>query len=214
MPALWLARHGNRMDFTDPNWHATADRPHDPGLSPDGVQQAKQLARRTTDLDIDRIVASPFLRAVETAHHAAEALDDPLFLEPGLGEWLNDDWFDTAPDTRSVSTLTDRFPHIDQSHSPCRTPTFPESRHRALARLGATAQCLADRYANETLLLVGHGITVLGVLHGLIDGDIPDPGCPLASLTKVVGDGESWTLKLRNDTSHLENGARATSRLV
>jgi broad specificity phosphatase PhoE len=214
MTTLWLARHANRQDFADPDWRASADRPHDPGLSDDGVEQAKRLARRTTDLGIDRILASPFLRAVETAHHAADALETPLFLEPGLGEWLNTDWFEEPPETRSASTLTERFPRTSPDHSTCRTPTYPESRHRALARLGATGQCLADRYEGETLLVVGHGITVQGVLHGLIGSDVPDPGCPLASLTKVSGAGDDWSIHLRNDTSHLENGARAAERLV
>jgi broad specificity phosphatase PhoE len=214
MQTLWLARHANREDFANPNWHATADRPYDPGLSPDGVDQAQKLGRRALHLDIDRIVTSPFLRAVETANHVAEALDERMFLEPGLGEWLNDDWFEAAPNTRSPSTLVDRFPRVDPSHAACREPTFPESKHRALARLGATATCLAGRYTGETLLLVGHGITVQGILHGLVGRNVPDPGCPLASLTKVVGDGDTWTLKRRNDTSHLENGARSPDRLV
>ncbi len=214
MQALWLARHANRQDFANPDWAATADRPHDPGLSSDGRQQAQQLGRRASALGIDHLLSSPFLRAVETAHYAAETLDESLSLEPGLGEWLNDDWFPTPPDTRSVSTLVDQFPRVDPSYPPCREPTYPESKHRALARLGATAECLVDRYEGDTLLLVGHGITVQGVLHGLVGEEVPNPGCPLASLTKVVGQAGKWSIELRNDTSHLENGARATSRLV
>ncbi|HKL89484.1 MAG TPA: histidine phosphatase family protein, partial [Salinibacter sp.] len=83
MQTVWIARHANRQDFADPNWADTADRPHDPGLSTDGVEQAQQLARRVNDLDVDRIVASPFIRTVETAHYAAEAADEPVFIEPG-----------------------------------------------------------------------------------------------------------------------------------
>jgi len=214
MHTFWLARHANRQDFADPDWAATADRPHDPGLSDDGVEQAKQLARRTTDLQIDHILSSPFLRTVQTAHYAAEVLDTALFLEPGLGEWLNADWFAAPPNTRSASSLRTRFPRIDPDHSACRTPTFPESKHRALARLGATGRCLADRYPDATLLLVGHGITVQGILRGLIGSDVPDPGCPLASLTKVVYNGTGWSLEIRNDTRHLENGTRAADRLI
>ncbi len=214
MQTVWIARHANRQDFADPDWAASADRPHDPGLSPDGVEQAKQLARRVAALDVDRIVASPFLRAVETAHHAAEAADHPLYLEPGLGEWLNDDWFDTRPDTRSFSTLARQYERLSPNHTACREPSFPESKHESLARLGGTAQCLTEMYEGETLLLVGHGITVQGVLHGLIGSDVPDPGCPLASLTKVVHQDDGWTIRLRNDTSHLENGARAARRLA
>lgn len=214
MAPIWLARHANRQDFADPAWAETADRPHDPGLAPDGVQQARQLARRVEQLDVDRILSSPFLRAVETASPVAEALDTPVFLEPGLGEWLNPDWFDSAPEILSPSTLTERFPRVTLDHAPCREPTFPESRHESLARLGATGQCLAQRFPDETLLLVGHGMTVLGVLHGLIGSDVPDPGCPLASLTEVVRRNGKWTIRTRNDTSHLENGSRAADRLA
>ena len=216
MQTFWLARHANRQDFADPDWAATADRPHDPGLSPDGVRQAKQLGRRVAALGADRIVSSPFLRAVETAHHAADAMDTAILLEPGLGEWFNDDWFETAPDTLDPATLAARFEHVEIQQPPesCRQPTYPESRHRALVRLGATGQCLADRHAGETLILVGHGITVQGVLHGLVGEDVPDPGCPLASLTKVAKRNGAWTIARRNDTSHLENGARAADRLA
>lgn len=215
MQTLWLARHANRQDFADPNWAATADWPDDPGLSPDGVEQARQLGRRVDALDVDRIVASPYLRTVQTAHHVATTTGHGVLLEPGLGEWLNDDWFDDVPNTRAPTALADRFGSVlPSSAPPCREPAYPESRHRALARLGATGTCLADRYADETLLLVGHGITVQGVLHGLVGSDVPDPGCPLASLTKVARRNGDWTVSLRNDTSHLENGTRAPDRLA
>ncbi len=210
---LWIARHANRQDFADPDWAATADRPHDPGLSPDGEEQAQQLARRVATLDVDRILSSPFLRCVQTAHYAADATDLPVVLEPGLGEWENADWFDTPPDTLPVDTLSARYERVTR-HDPCYTPSFPESKRTAMARFGTTAECLTDRYADETLLLVGHGITMIGVLRGLVGPEVPDPGCPLACLTQVVRRDGDWAIRLRNDTSHLENGARAADRLA
>lgn len=210
---VWIARHANREDFADPDWAATADRPHDPGLSPDGETQAQQLARRVADLDVDRILSSPFRRCVQTAHCAADAADLPVVLEPGLGEWENPDWFDTKPAPLSFSTLSSRYDRLTR-HAPCHEPSFPESKRAAMARFGTTAACLTDRYADETLLLVGHGITMIGVLRGLVGDDVPDTGCPLACLTKVVRSDGPWTLRLRNDTTHLENGANASDRLV
>ena len=214
MQTVWLARHANRQDFADPDWAATAERPHDPGLSPDGETQARQLGRRVATLDVDRIIASPFLRAVQTAHHVAEAADHSVTLEPGLGEWYNPDWFDAAPTPLPESTLRDRFERVVPGPAPCREPSYPESKHESLARIGATGQCLTDRFDGESLLAVGHGITVQGVLHGLIGKDLPDPGCPLASLTTVVHRDGAWHLRRRNDTRHLENGARSADRLV
>jgi len=212
MRTLWLARHANRQDFADPDWASTAERPHDPGLSRDGLVQARHLGRRVQSLAVDRIVSSPFLRAVETAHYVSTATDLPIFLEPGLGEWLNEDWFSSPPELLGPSTLSDRFERVQTSHAPCRHPSYPETKHEALVRLGAAGKCLVEEYADDALLLVGHGITVQGILHGLVERTVPNPGCPLASLTALEHQEDRWTIKIRNDTSHLENGAQAKTR--
>lgn len=210
---LWLARHANRQDFVDPDWHATADRPHDPGLSSDGEVQAQQLASHVAALGIDRILTSPFLRTVQTAHRVGEATDRAVHLEPGLGEWLNTNWFDVPPETLPGSTLRRRFPTVDLSHTACVHPTYPESKTETFERIGAAVRCLATRYAAETLLLVGHGITVQGALLGLV-GDVRDEGVPLASLTQVVERDGTWTIQHRNVTDHLDDGAQASGRLA
>lgn len=202
---VWLVRHANRQDFVDPTWRETADRPHDPGLSPDGWMQARHLARRFADAAIDRIVASPFLRTVQTAHAVAEARRQPLYLEPGLGEWLNPAWFDAAPTLLPPDTLTHRFEHVDLDHRPCHRPSFPESRDAMIERMGAAARCLVRRYIQtDALLLVGHGATVSGVLRGLVHDDLPEAGCPLASVTRLVRRAGRWTIAQRNDTAHLD----------
>ena len=43
---VWIARHGNRIDFVNPEWFNTAKRPYDPHLSDDGILQAQKLANR------------------------------------------------------------------------------------------------------------------------------------------------------------------------
>lgn len=213
MRSLWIARHGNRQDFVDPDWHATADRPHDPGLSPDGVEQARALGRRVATLDLDGMVSSPFLRAVQTAHHTADVAAHTVRLEPGLGEWHNPEWFDTVPDPLPHETLADRFASVALDHEPCHLPAFPESKETAFARIGRTVRCLAERHPEASLLLVGHGITVQGVLRGLL-GDVPETGCPLASLTHLVEENGDWRLVARNDVSHLESGPEAADRMT
>lgn len=210
---IWVARHGNRQDFVDPNWFDTAERPYDPGLSPDGIEQVRQLGERLTDISVSRIISSPFLRAVQTAHHAAEALDQSIYLEPGLGEWLNPDWFEAMPDIRDNDTLVQQFDRVDLSHEPCLMPSFPETRDEAFERVGRTAACLAERYADDTLLLVGHGITVFGVLAGLVGEDVDDADCPLASLTRIERRNGAWTIAARNDVAHLEGGRQGANRL-
>jgi broad specificity phosphatase PhoE len=57
---IWIARHGNRLDFVRPEWFDTALRRYDPPLSKDGFVQAKQLAQRLKGENIRHIFASPF----------------------------------------------------------------------------------------------------------------------------------------------------------
>jgi broad specificity phosphatase PhoE len=204
---LWIVRHANRQDFVDPEWHKTADRPHDPGLSPDGIEQAHRLGQRLAATDIQRIIASPFLRTVQTAHAIADAMDEPLFLEPGLGEWLNAEWFDGPPETLSTDQLVASFDRVVRTHPPCHTPSFPESREAMFDRIGSAVRCLVERY-DEELLLVGHGATVQAVLIGLVGDDVPD-GCPLASITKLVYRNGGWFIAMCNDTSHLDSADAA-----
>lgn len=213
MRTLWMARHGNRYDFADPNWADTADRPHDPGLAPDGVEQSRKLGERLKDAPVDRIIASPFLRTVQTAHHVAEVTEHDVYLEPGLSEWRNPDWYATAPTLLPARRLQDLFPCVRLGHDACRAAAYPETKADALARIGDAGRCLVDRYPGETLFLVGHGITVQGVLEGFL-GTIPNDGCPLASLTKLVRDDQGWRLAFRNDVEHLGGDARAADRLA
>jgi broad specificity phosphatase PhoE len=212
MRKIWMARHGNREDFVDPDWHATADRPHDPDLSPDGVVQARQLGERVAALDVDGVIASPFLRTVRTAHLVAEESGHAVHLEPGLGEWMNPTWFDSAPDPLPPATLAEAFDRLVADVSPCVRPSFPETKAESFERIGTAVRCLVERHADASLLLVGHGITVQGALMGLL-GDVPDEGCPLASLTTVVRRNGAWTIERRNDTSHLTGGAQSSDRL-
>src|SRR4051812_31418489 len=85
---IFLARHGNRQDMVDPGWAASAEEPLDPPLAADGVEQARRLGQRLAGEGIVAIVASPYLRAVQTAHHVNETLGVPMGIEPGFAEWI------------------------------------------------------------------------------------------------------------------------------
>ena len=74
--AIWICRHGNRIDFVDPSWQGT-----DPYLADDGIVQAKETGIRLREEGIQHIFASPFLRTIETAHHIAEAVDLSVKIE-------------------------------------------------------------------------------------------------------------------------------------
>ncbi|MEG3851206.1 histidine phosphatase family protein, partial [Microcoleus sp. herbarium19] len=198
---VWIARHGNRIDFVNPDWFLTAEHRYDPHLSEDGHIQAKQLGNRLTGERISHIFASPFLRTVQTANHAAVALDLSIKLEWGLCEWLNPEWMTEMPETESVADLCRRFPRIDASYKGG-VANYPETAEACLKRAGETAKRLAAEFPDD-MLLVGHGASVLGTAIGLAGGAETEINASLCCLVKVVRQDVQWSIELNGDTSHL-----------
>lgn len=198
---IWIARHGNRLDFVHPEWFNTAKRRYDPPLSKDGLIQAQKLAQRLKNTNIKHIFTSPFLRAIQTANPIAEVLDLPLKIEAGLSEWLNPDWMTESPQTHPTELLTPSYPRIDRSYQSCVIPQYPETEATMLARTGKTAIELVNQF-QEDLLLVGHSLSVVGTTQGLVTGN-PEIKTSLCCLVKVVKKSDQWLLQLNGDTSHL-----------
>jgi broad specificity phosphatase PhoE len=74
---LHLVRHAQAFNTHRPTG---APSPPNPPLTPLGVQQAERLAARLARVEIDRLVASPMRRAVETADHLGRATGRPVEL--------------------------------------------------------------------------------------------------------------------------------------
>ncbi|GAB4365507.1 MAG: histidine phosphatase family protein [Elainellaceae cyanobacterium] len=208
---VWLARHGNRQDFVDSNWHTTAERPHDPGLSPDGIEQAQELAQRLKAEPIAHLFASPFLRTVETAHYVAEVLDLPIMLEAGFCEYLNPVWFDAEPSRLTKQALAGRFPRINLSYHDRVLPAFPETWEMVLERAEKTIRQLVYEFSGD-ILVIGHGATVNAAALGLVTGEA-EVSYGLCSLTKLVYKGNAWVIELNGDVSHLSE-TEETVRLI
>ena len=74
----------------------TAERPFDPPLTATGVTQGAALGRRLRDFSppITKVFVSPLVRTVQTADAAAAELGvSSLFIEPGLVEVLDTEWY-------------------------------------------------------------------------------------------------------------------------
>ena len=200
---IWIARHGNRIDFVNPEWFNTAERRYDPPLSDDGVVQAYQLGQRLKGQGINHIFSSPFLRTVQTANQVASALDLSIKLESGLSEWLNSAWMTAMPERMSINALSELFPRIDTSYTSRVVAEYPETGEQARKRAGVTAKLLADEF-QEDILLMGHGASVLGATMGLVGGIAEtEINASLCCLVKVVRQDSEWVLELKGDTSHL-----------
>jgi broad specificity phosphatase PhoE len=200
---LWVVRHGERQDSVDPNWEEHAERVHDPPLTDLGRWAAWRVGRRFVESGVtfDAVYASPFLRAVETAEEICRELGTEVRLEPGLGEHRNAEWFDAEPETVPHARLAEWFDPVRLDHDPRVLPAFPEGHDEAMARAGETARILADE-VEGTVLLVGHGLTVGGVVQGLV-GSTDGVDAPLCGLTRLEHDGTGWRLDFSGDTSHL-----------
>ncbi|MEM8779007.1 MAG: histidine phosphatase family protein [Cyanobacteria bacterium P01_G01_bin.49] len=200
---VWIARHGNRLDFVNPSWFNKAQRRYDPPLSKDGFLQAKQLGKRLQSEKIAHIFASPFLRTIQTANEVAEILDLPIKLEAGLGEWHNPDWMSEPPEIHPREFLEQEYPRIDWQYSSRILPQYPEMEQTMMHRMTNIIQQLVRDYTND-ILLIGHGASVMGITQGLM-GEKPFFKASLCCLVKLVKSGETWELKLSGDTSHLSN---------
>lgn len=198
---VWIARHGNRLDFVQPEWFNTAARRYDPPLYDDGFIQAQELGQRLQGENITQIFASPFLRTIQTANEVAEILDLPIKLEAGLSEWHNPEWMTESPEIHPREILSAKYPRIDWHYQSRIIPEYPESKVDVTQRSGETINQLVAEF-NDDILLVGHGASVYGATKGLVP-ETPTFKVPLCCLTKVVNRNKIWELDFYGDTSHL-----------
>lgn len=205
---FWVVRHGSRIDFVNPYWHRTAERRDDPPLSTVGVKQAEHLGRRLKEEKVDMLFSSPFLRCVETAATVAEILDLPIHLEWGLSEWLNPQWFEDWPEILGIDVLHKLYPRINPHYKTRVMPKYPEFPEDLCVRMQRVTDILVRDFG-ESLLVVGHGATVLGTTARLLRQPMEQvhrqliPEVPYCSLVKLARHPENWRIELQADTSHL-----------
>lgn len=202
---VYVVRHGQRRDSVDPDWEAVADRVHDPPLTELGRWAAWRVGHRFADAGVsfDAVYASPFVRTVETADEICRELETTFELESGLGEYRNPEWFDQDPGTLPHERLRERFGTVRLGRNSHVVPGFPESHGEATARIAEAARLLADG-TEGSVLLVGHGVTVAGVIDRLV-GPAAPVEAPLCGVSRLVAEIDgTWELDYTGDTSHLD----------
>jgi 2,3-bisphosphoglycerate-dependent phosphoglycerate mutase len=153
---LYLLRHGESVGNLEGYHQGQSDFP----LTERGRQQAQALARywQAQRLKFDCIMASPLLRARETAETVAAAVGAPLELDPA---WME----------RDVGLLAGMKPEAAEARYP-RPPFMPpythigqtgESQWELFLRAGQALQGVLERPAGH-YLIVSHG----GLLNMLI----------------------------------------------
>lgn len=88
MTIILLARHGESDWNVSRRWQGHADRP----LTPKGHEQARALAQRLRDVELDAVYSSDLRRAADTAAEVArvqrlEVVELPELREVDVGSW-------------------------------------------------------------------------------------------------------------------------------
>jgi len=211
--SIWLIRHGNRLDFADPDWAKANDYPVDPPLSADGVLQAQATAAFLSGQPIRHLFASPFRRTMETASWIAEALGLPVCIEEGLREMLLIEWFPQLPKIDSDETLAKRFARVDTTYEDRCIPVWPETKEDSRARGARTITRLAADFQGD-LALVTHGGMIQNLCQGLLPGEDLKLHTCMCCLIELRQSGNQWRLhRSGHDTSHLPS-TEETIRVV
>lgn len=84
MPLFILARHGQSL--LNVGGVVNGDPLLDPGLSPDGITEARGLGAQLSGVSIDLVIVSPFPRALATAETALERREFALIVDNDLGD--------------------------------------------------------------------------------------------------------------------------------
>jgi alpha-ribazole phosphatase len=175
---LLVARHGQATQGPDHVW-----TPDDP-LTELGHRQASDLAAHVAGLrrPPTRIVASPFLRAQQTAAPSAEALALPIETDPRLAEFAS-----TLPSPWTLAESDELRPYDDIWH-PGDAGWDGETIGSFFERTGAAAEDHAR--ADDVALLVCHGGTTMGIIRWALmipprEPDAFDLFIANASLTEI-----------------------------
>ncbi|KAF3008578.1 hypothetical protein E8E13_007392 [Curvularia kusanoi] len=108
--AVFIARHGARLDASDKSWHLTSPTPYDPPLTYGGWSQAKSLGLRIAALlhqqDTEEAAATKHGANADLAHLEFSALDAPKSQSSKPKKKKRKIVIHTSPFLRCVQTST------------------------------------------------------------------------------------------------------------
>jgi broad specificity phosphatase PhoE len=176
---FYFLRHGE----TDLNKELRFIGAIDAPLNAKGIAQAENAAHRLGAVRIDRIVASPLMRALKTAAVVAEVARLPVHIDSGLRER----WFGrlegrvVAEVKRELGLPLDK-PMAD--HLPPDAEQWPATRARTLRVIGTWLEA----HPQGELLFVSHG-GLFDAMHEVLLGRRAVAGHATPYRWEPVGDG-------------------------
>ncbi|ELP90837.1 phosphoglycerate mutase, putative [Entamoeba invadens IP1] len=197
---VFLCRHGFRIDYNDLTWVPKAKFPHDPPLSPEGLQQGKDLAKRLKYEKIDLIVSSPFYRATQTAKCIAEELGIHYVVEPAFGEFL-------SVNNRKALPVLDPTPmqdeKLDKNFVPLGGKLDLETWETMELRVKNCLNAIMKKY--HRVAIISHRSTLQAILSVVVGKKFKYPldFGSVTSLTRSKEDQDKFAIARLNMFSHL-----------
>eukprot|EP01016_Furgasonia_blochmanni_P024054 TRINITY_DN2589_c0_g3_i1.p1 TRINITY_DN2589_c0_g3~~TRINITY_DN2589_c0_g3_i1.p1 ORF type:complete len:286 (+),score=52.30 TRINITY_DN2589_c0_g3_i1:136-993(+) len=190
---LFIVRHGEREDMVEGADPSKVALEFDPELTELGKQQAFETGSALRQIIGNLqpvIVASPFLRCLQTAYYMSKGMKGQtsdgkhkVVVEDGFCEFLKKEWFKSPSVLRELHSRSNKEissllgpdcqleeGFIDRGKTPLVVePSFPESvdsyYHRIIYFFTYASNCLLeDDYKDKALIIVSHGYTVQFVL--------------------------------------------------
>ncbi|RLP79402.1 histidine phosphatase family protein [Mycetocola lacteus] len=162
MTTFILVRHGETIWHTGHRYAGMSDIP----LDAEGQRAADALAEWAVGAQLDAIVVSPLIRAVNTARPSAIALGMPLHIDPDLVEV---DF--GVGEGKTISELRPDYPDevaaFEAAPADSPLPGGEVGRHAITRYLGVLDK-LRERYPAGRVLVVGHGTAIRLAVSELI----------------------------------------------
>ena len=200
MGQLFIVRHGE----TEWNRQGRIQGHTDVGLSEQGIEQARCLAARLTDVRFDAAYSSDLSRAAETAALVLRDREVSLIPTPQLREY-HKGAFEGLTEAELRSRYPGEYPGYvakDLDYA----PEGGESTRQVSDRMTAIVSEIKERHLGETVLLVGHGGSLRAAMMALL-GMALDANWRFVfgncTLTIVDTYHDNAVLRLFNDGSHL-----------
>lgn len=214
MQRLYFVRHGQTEFNLENRVQGAVDSP----LLPQSLVDAEKTGMFLKDSAITRIVASPQLRAFQTAKLIEKHLPnvktfeiDDRLREMEYGEW----------EGLSIDGLAETHPDLfhalrKEPHTYDPSSFHGETYQHLFARGKEVIQMYAEKYPEEEILFAGHSIHFMTTLLGLSGTPLADirkqPPLANTSITTLLRDDESYTIENWNGIEHLLDGVIHFSR--
>jgi 2,3-bisphosphoglycerate-dependent phosphoglycerate mutase len=207
---LLLIRHGQSEPYVPGTPFPLTGGHADPGLTPEGHEQAARLADRLSGTRIDAIYVTPLRRTAQTAAPLADRLGLTPRVEPGLREVHLGEWEGGQYRQR----VAEHDPIVMQVFQTERWEVIPGAETSASfsGRVRAAIDRLAAAHAGQRLAVFAHG-GVIGQALAQASGSRPFAflAADNGSISRLLVTGQRWIVRGFNDTAHLD-GQRRPSR--